>query len=932
MAFPQSPLAISGELYINGAWTDVTSHIRGSGDVTIFRGRSSRDGRLTASTCDFILNNRDGHFSDRNPMSPYYGLLPRNVPCRIGVTDSNGMALNCGDYSNAQDRAETVDKAALDITGDIDIRIDIDPSSWAPSEPMMLASKYVTTGNQRSWYVRLNTDGTILIVWSSDGSASFAGFAFSASLASTVGRKAIRIQVDVNNGAGGYTVTFATADTIGGSYSALGTPAVTAGVTSIYASSAALSVGAAADGSTIIVGTRNFVGRYYGFELRNSAGTLVADADFNSQTAGDTQWSDGLGNTWDVYGKTAMLTTVDPRFSGELSSLPVQWDASGRDVFSPVTASGIIQRLTQGVKALRSPIYRNFKQRTLTGWWPGEDDSDSSVAGSAIAGSRAAYYVDVSPTSDSELLGSNGVLEFNSSDSYMSGTAKDTGSNTGSSQFLCYFRFPTVPVADVELVSVYMTGGSNVAKFAIVVSTATYKLNFYDANGAVLAASTTLFGSGAEPNQWMAMAVRMETSGGNISWEQEWYPIGGAVIYSTTGSFAGTVGRMKSFIIWDRTGRDGMRLAHLYLSQVVYDVNEYRFLGATNGYADDTAIARMERLCEEEGVTFLYRGESGDTELMGRQTASEFMDLIYECVDVDGGRLFEPRELTGLAYVTRNYMQNRIGVQLDYSTDLSPGLRPADDDLTIRNDVTVTRPGGASARAELSTGRMSTLPPSSGGGGRYDVSVPLNSNSDDRLQSLAEYQVQLGTVDDSRYAGILVNLARSALVSDVSTSRLVKRSDIGDNLALTNMPSFLPPDDVDSLIEGVREVIANSDRAREWSFLFNTSPYSPYRINDLTSSSTSVYIAGATNSSTNASVTSGALSFAVKTPNGALWRTSGIFPVDIMVGGERMTVSAISGASSPQTFTISARSVNGIVKAHNADVSVDVVKKFDATL
>ena len=40
------------------------------------------------------------------------------------------------------------------------------------------------------------------------------------------------------------------------------------------------------------------------------------------------------------------------------------------------------------------------------------------------------------------------------------------------------------------------------------------------------------------------------------------------------------------------------------------------------------------------------------------------------------------------------------------------------------------------------------------------------------------------------------------------------------------------------------------------------------------------------------------------------------------MGGEVMTISAISGTSSPQTFTISARSVNGVVRAQTAGQDV----------
>jgi len=62
----------------------------------------------------------------------------------------------------------------------------------------------------------------------------------------------------------------------------------------------------------------------------------------------------------------------------------------------------------------------------------------------------------------------------------------------------------------------------------------------------------------------------------------------------------------------------------------------------------------------------------------------------------------------------------------------------------------------------------------------------------------------------------------------------------------------------------------------------------------------------------------------VWTTSSADWDTSlsggGLY---IKIGGEVMQVTAISGASSPQTFTV-VRSVNGIVKTHASGAAVHV--------
>jgi len=59
-----------------------------------------------------------------------------------------------------------------------------------------------------------------------------------------------------------------------------------------------------------------------------------------------------------------------------------------------------------------------------------------------------------------------------------------------------------------------------------------------------------------------------------------------------------------------------------------------------------------------------------------------------------------------------------------------------------------------------------------------------------------------------------------------------------------------------------------------------------------------------------------------------LWTTTDE-PVSLLIGGEEVTATTITGASSPQTFTVS-RSVNGIVKSHPAGTSIAL--KTPATL
>ena len=105
-----------------------------------------------------------------------------------------------------------------------------------------------------------------------------------------------------------------------------------------------------------------------------------------------------------------------------------------------------------------------------------------------------------------------------------------------------------------------------------------------------------------------------------------------------------------------------------------------------------------------------------------------------------------------------------------------------------------------------------------------------------------------------------------------------------------------------------------------WQVTFNGVPESPYETGIYDDP---VYGRYSSDGSTlHTGISSGATSMVVDIPSGPLWTTNGAhFPFDLSMGGERITVTAISGASTPQTFTIT-RSVNGVVKAHTAGETI----------
>jgi hypothetical protein len=62
----------------------------------------------------------------------------------------------------------------------------------------------------------------------------------------------------------------------------------------------------------------------------------------------------------------------------------------------------------------------------------------------------------------------------------------------------------------------------------------------------------------------------------------------------------------------------------------------------------------------------------------------------------------------------------------------------------------------------------------------------------------------------------------------------------------------------------------------------------------------------------------------VATDSGPVWTTAAsAFPFDVTIGGEVVTVTNITGTTSPQTFTVT-RSINRAVKNQSAGSSVSL--------
>lgn len=912
------------EILIDGAWVDYSSRVRAESEITITRGRADEQGRLAAQTANFVLNNRDGLFSNRNPLSPLHRKIPQNTQIRFTAGSGDTFLRYPSDFAeDGANRTATPDTAALDVVGDIEIRLEVHPYSWRPRATQILFSKYKLTGDQRSWALYMDALGRLTFTWSTDGtSAGRVTVICGNAIPATTGKLAIKVTLDVVNGAN-KTIEFWTAPTIDGTYTLLASSTL-AGNTSIYASTANLVIGQG-DDSPIIFGTADPLrGRVFAARVYNGiAGTVRANPDFTIQAIGSTSLVDSTGLTW-THGGTTRITSNRLRFWGELTSLPQGWDKSGRDVWVDCVASGLIRRLVQGASPLSSPIYRAISPRDLTGYWPIEDGSQSTSAASDVDGVRAGTVTRVQFADVLTLPGSKSAASFIDGTGRFIGVPKSTVA-TGTAYFTFYFYLPSLPVTQSRYVRLTTSGAART--IFISVSPTTFVFDFLAADGSTLSSSAVLFG-GADmipTGRWMTMNLLMTASGGNVSWTARWSNVAAETfVGSVPLLFAGTVGRFVNVDISaaGSTAFVDSSFAHVQTSTADLDFVNDDLAKASNAYLGETAANRLIRLGAEENVAMEISGDATVSEAMGYQGVETFIDLAYECADVDRGMLGESRDKLSLTYRVRADLENGYDLPLNYGAEeLAEVPRSVEDDYGVTNDVVVRRPSGSSGRREITTGYMSVLDPPNGIG-RYATETTINLEDDSRLVDTASWIANTSTWDGARYPNVTVAIHRSQVYSNGPLLYRAISADLGDTLVLTSMPAWTPPDDVLSLIQGYTEMLGKF----LWTIVHNTSPAGTYSIGrydydtvagrsrfDHATSTLSVGI--------NSTTTTIILDANSSTPSVAdVWTSNAAsYPFDIIIGGERMTLTqAPTGSTSPQTFNNVTRSVNGVVKSHLA--------------
>lgn len=933
--FPDSPLDLQVELNVNGTWTSMAHRLDHS-PVAIGRGHPDESTTVSPSTLAVSLTNSDAALSPDNAMSPYYPYIVQNIPLRVSIAEGASYMRSESDTASGA-QANSVGA----VTGDLDLAVDLTlDNAW--TGPVLLASRWDSASNNRGFLLAVNDGGTLTWGFTSDGTMGTYQAAVSTLpvTAPPGGRLSARVTYAHSTGA----VTFYTSTTAisaSPSWTQLGT-AVTLTAASIFFTTAEVN---ASTGSVSVVSDFTVInqwgitttewpgyqGKYHGLILKSAiGGTVVCSPDFTVQAAGTTSFSDAQGKTWTLTG-TSEISARNFRGHFEVAEFPqdepvYQPETSTLiDVVTPVVGGGLLRRWSQRSNPVYSAVTRGIAQLTvspgLAAAWPMEDAAGSSQLASSLGG--PAMNISGTPTlASSTAFPGTAPLPVCTGGASFSGQVPAYAGTWTDNIVRCLIDVPAVgDTTSSVLMSIRTTG--TVARADLTYgSSGTLALALFSASGASLASTGSLnpFGGSGVNGTPARISINLQASGGNVVYWLEAMRLDGVTGQTlASASIAGSIGAVLEVSL--NTG--GLLLNTAFGGVTVQPLFTIMndLLAPMAAWASEPAGARFGRLCAETGIQFRGRGQLSATTLMGQQQPETLTQLLQDCTDADLGVWFELRQQLGWGFTCRNALYNQAPVlSVDHSLDhLSPwkSMPTRDDQVTV-NDATYASPGGSSARVfaapgqPITGGRMSTLPPPAGVG-TYDQTYNANVWLASQLTQLAGWKLHLGTVDQGRFPGIVIDLSNRALAA-LYTAALTM--DLGHRLTIADPPPWLQWDQVSQLAAELVETL--------WTFDLEIAvcgiPELPYEVFQVGTSHIDT-----DGSTVHATYTYGGATMTVDTAAGfPLWTTAGgDFPFNVKASGMVLTVTNITGSSSPQTFSVTP-GVNGVQKNLPAGTPVNV--------
>lgn len=921
VSFPADILDMHVEVLINNVWTDVISDVQGDKQVvTINRGSDVGLGKVQPSDISFILNNFDGRYSPRNPTGPYYGLLQRNPPVRVLVyphfTAGSGM-----------DDTDTFTRTVSSAWGNSDggnTYIDLGAGGT------VLTSDWSVSSGKGNHYIpavaSYRCSALDLALTDVDVYATF-----DTSVANVTGgviepgNIMLRVQYNGSTFTDYYLarVEVSTAEVVTARLMRASGTVSLASVTvpTITWTAQPLRVRARVLGITLYMKVWDPA-----VSGEPDAWTLQVD-DYTLTTPGGVGFRSGIasGNTnipctftWDDVSIVAIFT----RIFGEIPEWPTTLKQSTALMTTKVQASGIMRRLNQGSKVIRSPLQRKYLDMSPVIYWALDDGPDADFGGSTITAGAQSIFAITGLIELSKVAGPTGApanlpqMAQNISASAVALAAHVTEETTSSYTIDLCILASHAPSATSWSYTPITWSDTNGNTFTLVMAGSAYA-HYITAWGYTVSALNinAQINWDVVDGKWHHIRIEVELSGStttiSLLLDDLYYATDSeAGFIASDITNVGILNNLKAEI-------ESASIGHIGIFTGVGLTTTYQ---AFLGYPAETISTRTTRLAAQDDIAIII-ADDGSSPLLGPQRTVAIMDMLVDVQSADLGVLTEARNAYALNMRTLNNLYDTAPVTLSHTLHhFSSGLRFTDDDALIWNSVTVQRYNGTKQVKQKLTGPLN-IQPFPYGVGMYDRGAfTTHIAYDSDVLHVASWLVELNTRDEVRYTLIPINLARSALATNPTLCAQIAMLDVGDIITLTGLPSTISYNDVHCMIVGYTEKLTNFG----WTIDFYTVPAGNYLTVGIYDDTDSRYAPTYSELATSINTTETTLSISV---TGIRWVRAAddatSLPFDIIIGGERMTVTAVTGTSSPQSFTVT-RSINGVVKSHTAGALAEV--------
>jgi len=655
-----------------------------------------------------------------------------------------------------------------------------------------------------------------------------------------------------------------------------------------------------------------------------SSSTRV-DVSFNNPTPGDLTPDNPMSAFWpNVLIGTPLRVSLPygntpptERATVYVMSFRLRWDSGVNHSVVDVQAQGRMQRLQDTDHPIRSVLSRELRGPTPTtsslpfAYWPMEDDAGARTAAAATIGAvPLGVSGGVTFAADSSLAGSRPLPTLPDSGSV--GGAVPPYTATGAWGMLMVQKVPSAVAAANHILTITTNGSARYWTITLVPGTPhSVNIRAYDQSGTqILDSAVPMPDQAAFYGSWHMFAISAKQSGSNVNYSM--FVNAGGSGFGTSGTLtANTCGNALGLFVAANSVTAGTAVGHLvvYTAPAFDAINDSSPLASAglNAQANEWPWARFQRLCIEEGVSSSF-SQAGTRLPMGPQPVGQFLDLLRECEAVDQDLMHDASPGGVLTLVARADRYNAAPTLVvdNAREQLAKGFEPVYDSTNLRTVSTVKRSGGSSATYAADTSQ----------GTRPDEQT-YSLYDDSHLYEIAGWRANSLSMKRLRYPQLGINLRKSP---ELQAAWLATR--LGARVQAINLPQQHGPTGatVDACVEGYVETITSE----EWTATLICSPAEPYNVAVMEGVGDAAWRVDTDGATLAADITATALSWTVTiTAGSALFTTAGgDFPVDVDIDGERITLSGITGAASPQTFTASARSVNGVVKTHKAGAAV----------